>query len=300
MLYLVLIIAVLLRVAFVTLLERRVLGFIQSRQGPNKVGLIGLFQPFADAVKLFRKENNFLIWYNAFIYYVCPIISLILMLIYWLVFSWVRLDMGMSYSFLFILVVSRLSVYTILGGGWSSNSKYALLGSYRGVAQTISYEVAFSFILLSVLVLGGGYKRVCLSFAQEVWSFIYGLWLLFVFWLVTILAETNRTPFDFAEGESELVSGFNVEYGASGFAFLFIAEYGSIIFIGFFTTCLFVGGFSHFAWAFFIILFFFLWARGSLVRFRYDNLIMMTWKVILPFRLFRLIFIIYTVFMIDA
>lgn len=152
----------------------------------------------------------------------------------------------MKYRIIFIIVVSRISVYVILGRGWSSNSKYALLGAYRGVAQTISYEVGFSFILLRILVFSISYSFRQIILFQQYFFFIFFLWNLFIVWLVTILAETNRTPFDFAEGESELVSGFNVEYGGGGFALLFIAEYGNIIFIRYFTSILFFGGSAYF------------------------------------------------------
>lgn len=227
--------------AFVTLLERKILGYVQARKGPNKVGVIGLLQPFADAVKLFNKENNFLIWYNFFLYHLAPVFSLVFMLLFWLVFPWDSI-MGINYEFLAVIVISGLGVYVILAGGWASNSKYALLGAYRGVAQTISYEVGFSFILLGVLIIRGSYGVGDVLLSQEISPFVFGLLTLFIVWLVTILAETNRTPFDFAEGESELVSGFNVEYGGGGFAILFIAEYGNIIFIRLITSVLFMGG----------------------------------------------------------
>jgi len=158
-----------------------------------------------------------------------------------MVFEWDSV-INVKYSLVFIIIISRLSVYVILGRGWASNSKYALLGAYRGVAQTISYEVGFSFILLRILIFIRSYSfRQIIGFQQYFFLFFF-LWNMFIVWLVTILAETNRTPFDFAEGESELVSGFNVEYGAGGFALLFMAEYGNIIFIRYFTSILFFGG----------------------------------------------------------
>jgi len=282
---------VLLRVAFVTLLERKILGYIQLRKGPNKVGFIGIFQPFADAVKLFSKENNFLIFYNKLIYYISPIISLILILCFWLVFPW-NSSRILIYDFIYILVISSIRVYVILGGGWASNSKYSLLGAYRGVAQTISYEVRFSFILLRVLILRGRFNLTLLiDFQWNTWNF-FGLWNLFILWLVTILAETNRAPFDFAEGESELVSGFNVEYGGGGFAILFIAEYGNIIFICLITVVIFFGSLGVLRLNLGLFIFFFLWVRGTFVRFRYDFLIILAWKIILPYRIMLLIIII--------
>jgi len=275
----------LVSVAFITLLERRVLGYIQVRKGPNKVGFIGVLQPFADAVKLFSKENNFLIWYNSLVYYGAPVLSLILILIFWLIFSWDS-SIGMGYELVFVIVISRLGVYVVLGGGWASNSKYALLGAYRGVAQTISYEVGFRFILLGVLMFSISFNLINLIEIQECLYFLFGFWNLFVLWLVTILAETNRTPFDFAEGESELVSGFNVEYGGGGFAILFIAEYGNIIFISFLTSYIFLGGVGFIVLKMMLVAIFFLWMRGTLARFRYDNLIILAWKILLPYRIF--------------
>jgi len=285
------VVCVLVRVAFVTLLERKILGYVQIRKGPNKVGFIGVLQPFADAVKLFSKENNFLVWYNIIIYYMSPILALILIILFWIVFPW-ESCWGRRYEFLLILLISRLGVYVILGAGWASNSKYALLGAYRGVAQTISYEVGFSFILLGVLLLSGGYYVRLLLKAQEGFLFFFGLWNLLILWLVTILAETNRTPFDFSEGESELVSGFNVEYGGGGFALLFMAEYGNIIFIRAITRVIFFGGVGSFCWKLICVVVFYLWLRGTLARFRYDNLMILAWKVVLPFRIFLLIFIV--------
>uniref|UniRef100_UPI0030E2EDE8 NADH dehydrogenase subunit 1 n=1 Tax=Poecilochirus mrciaki TaxID=3127720 RepID=UPI0030E2EDE8 len=285
--YFILVLMVLVSVAFVTLLERKILGYIQVRKGPNKVGFMGVLQPFADAVKLFTKENNFLVWYNAIIYYVSPVLSLVLMLIFWVIFPW-ETSSGFGYDFLWVMVISSLGVYVILGSGWASNSKYALLGAYRGVAQTISYEVGFSFILLGILFISSSYTLSMVVECQGKIVFFLGMWNLFMLWLVTVLAETNRTPFDFAEGESELVSGFNVEYGGGGFAILFMAEYGNIIFMSMLTSVMFFGGPGFFCWKMMMIVVFYLWVRGTLARFRYDNLMMLAWKVVLPYSIFLL------------
>jgi len=272
----------------VTLLERKILSYIQVRKGPNKVGYIGILQPFSDAVKLFTKENNFLIWYNKLIYYLTPMLSLILILNFWLLFSW-EIKGGLKYEFLCLLVISSLGVYVILGRGWSSNSKYSLLGAYRGVAQTISYEVRFRFLLIRILIMRISFNITSLKGYQEIIWGVIGFRVLFRLWLVTILAETNRTPFDFAEGESELVSGFNIEYGGGGFAVLFIAEYGNIIFIRFVTSIIFIGGVGVFCWKLIIIIVFYLWVRGTFVRSRYDNLIILAWKFILPYSIMLLL-----------
>jgi len=288
--FLVLIICVLVRVAFITLLERKVLGYIQIRKGPNKVGVIGLLQPFADAVKLFTKENSWRAMLNLVIYYLAPILSLMLMLIYYMIYT-TETSIEFSYEVLYFIVISSLSIYTVMGAGWASNSKYALLGAYRRVAQTISYEVGFSFILLSILFLSSSFNFVHIKEIQEYVWFTRFIWNICLVWIVVILAEINRTPFDFAEGESELVSGFNVEYGGGGFALLFIAEYGNIIFIRFVTSIFFFSGSGLFIWKMILILILYLWVRGTLVRFRYDNLIRLAWKVILPFSIFLLMFV---------
>jgi len=249
---------------------------------------LGIFQPFADAVKLLTKESLFIRVFNLLIYYLVPCLGLSLILLFWFIFNY-ESRFRISYELVYVLIISRLSVYIILGAGWSSNSKYAILGAYRGVAQTISYEVRFSFIILSLLYLTGRFNLSLLGEIQGYVWFTRFLWNLLLIWLVTILAETNRTPFDFAEGESELVSGFNVEFGAGGFTLLFMAEYGNIIFIRFITSILFFGGPGFLVWKMIGVLIFFLWIRGTLVRFRYDNLIILAWKLILPYRIILLI-----------
>nr|QHQ98495.1 NADH dehydrogenase subunit 1 [Microdiplogynium sp. XFX] len=281
-LYIIMVVCVLVSVAFITLLERSILGYIQLRKGPNIVGVMGLMQPFADALKLLSKELNYMYVYNMLIYFLSPLVSLVLMLCFWVVFMYWGGDMMVCYTMVYVMCISSMGVYVIMLGGWSSNSKYAMLGSYRGVAQTISYEVSFSFIVMSIFMFVSGYSLSNMVVFQEMlwmmflWSFI------FILWLVTVLAETNRTPYDFAEGESELVSGFNVEYGAGVFAVLFIAEYGNIIFMSYLTSMLFLGGEGFLFLKGMLIMIFILWVRGTLVRFRYDNLMMLAWSVILP------------------
>ena len=284
---------VLLRVAFITLLERKVLGYIQLRKGPNKVGFYGLFQPFSDAIKLFTKEMEDLLIYNWLIHVLAPGLGLFLILLFWCCLPWMG-ELLTKQDLIYVMAISRIGLYVILFSGWSSNRKYRLIGSYRGVAQTISYEVRLSFIILSLVILVGGFSLVELINFQETYIILFGYYVLFFLWLVTILAETNRTPFDFSEGESELVSGFNVEYGAGGFAVLFIAEYGNIIFISCLTSIIFFGGVGFINLLSIIIIIIFLWVRGTLARFRYDNLIIIAWRVILPFSLmyFILMFII--------
>jgi len=279
---LILLLCVLVRVAFVTLLERKVLGFIQYRKGPQKVGYIGLLQPISDAIKLFSKENLFLSSFNMVIYYFVPLISLVLIFIYWVVLYSSSISF-LSLDVLFVILISRFSVYVILGAGWSSNSKFAIIGAYRGVAQTISYEVSFSFLFLNLLVILNFFV-LCVI---KAYYFFVLIGVVFLFWVMVLLAETNRTPFDFAEGESELVSGFNVEYGASLFAFLFMAEYGNILFFRYLTFLMFIGGEISFLFIFPLVLI--LLVRGTFARFRYDNLMIIAWKVILPFTIFMLL-----------
>ena len=274
--YLILVICVLISVAFLTLLERRVLGYIQIRRGPNQVSICGLPQPFADAIKLFSKEQTFPLLSNYYPYYISPIFSLFLSLVIWLSIPYLRILTSFSLSWLFFLSCTRMGVYTVISAGWSSNSNYALLGGLRAVAQTISYEVSLALILLSFILLSERYDLLLISkYQYDVW-FLFIMFPLSLAWLASCLAETNRTPFDFAEGESELVSGFNIEYRAGGFALIFIAEYARILFMRLLYALIFLGGniFSLFFYFKFIFLsFVYVWVRGTLPRFRYDKLI---------------------------
>lgn len=290
---LILLICVLIAVAFFTLLERKVLGYIQIRKGPNKVGLIGIPQPFSDAIKLFSKEQASPFISNYYSYYFSPIFNLFISLFLWICIPFFTVFLNFDFSILFFLCCSSLSVYTVMVAGWSSNSNYSLLGGLRSVAQTISYEVSLSLILLSFLVIIFSLNILEFSKYQVyLWSLFISLPLCMI-WFVSSLAETNRTPFDFAEGESELVSGFNVEYRRGGFALIFLAEYSSILFIRIFFCVIFLGA-NLIDWGFFIklvfISFVFVWVRGTLPRFRYDKLMYLAWKRFLPVSLNFLIF----------
>nr|UUG47484.1 NADH dehydrogenase subunit 1 [Ips hauseri]UUG47497.1 NADH dehydrogenase subunit 1 [Ips hauseri]UUG47510.1 NADH dehydrogenase subunit 1 [Ips hauseri] len=285
------IICVLIGVAFLTLLERKVLGYIHIRKGPNKLGFIGLLQPFSDAIKLFCKEQTFPIFSNLVIYYLSPIMNLFFSLLLWVSFPFFSINFMFSNSLLFVLSISSLGVYTVMLAGWSSNSNYAMLGSIRSIAQMISYEVSLILILLSFLFLIFSFNLMDYSVFQENIWFIFLLLPLSVMFLISLLAETNRSPFDFAEGESELVSGFNVEYSSGGFAMIFLAEYASILFMSMMSVVIFLGA-NVFSLFFFLklglVAFFWIWARGTLPRYRYDKLMYLAWKSFLPVSLMYL------------
>nr|YP_010400312.1 NADH dehydrogenase subunit 1 [Drupa morum]UQS76011.1 NADH dehydrogenase subunit 1 [Drupa morum] len=283
-------VCVLLAVAFFTLLERKGLSYIQLRKGPNKVGIMGLPQPIADAAKLLTKEIAKPTMANYSPYFLAPIFSFVLALLLWQLYPSLYSSSYFKWGILFFLCVSGMNVYGTLLAGWASNSKYALLGSLRAIAQTISYEISMALILLFPLFLVGTFSFIEVKESQEL------IWLSFLMipvslvWFVTCIAETNRAPFDFAEGESELVSGFNIEYGSAGFALIFLAEYANILVMSLFSSLLFFGGSSLFFMESDIVfmmkvLFFafvFVWVRGSYPRFRYDLLMGLTWKGFLP------------------
>nr|CDN85596.2 NADH dehydrogenase subunit 1 [Cherax destructor] len=291
--YLMLMICVLVGVAFVTLLERKILGYIQIRKGPNKLGILGLLQPFSDAVKLFVKEQSVPLVSNFLPYYLSPVFSLFIALIMWSVIPYELGLVDFNMSMLFFLCCLSLGVYPLMGAGWSSNCKYSLLGSLRAVAQTISYEVSLALILLSYIFLTGSFSFSELSLYQESMWFFWVTIPLSMVWLSSCLAEMNRTPFDFAEGESELVSGFNTEYSSGGFVLIFMAEYVSILFMSGASILLFLGG-SVLSLGFYMKLvavsFLFIWVRGTLPRLRYDKLMYMAWKSFLPLSLNFLVF----------
>lgn len=290
---LILIIGVLVGVAYLTLLERKVLGYIQIRKGPNKVGFIGILQPFSDAIKLFTKEQTYPNFSNYLSYYFSPVVRFILSLIIWLLIPYYFNIISFNLGLLFFLCCTRIGVYTVIVAGWSSNSNYALLGGLRAVAQTISYEVRLALILISRIVIIIDFNLLIFFFYQSYIWFIILIFPLRLCWIRSRLAETNRTPFDFAEGERELVSGFNIEYRRGGFALIFLAEYSRILFIRLLFVLLYIGGFSLniiFYLKLVFISFLFIWVRGTLPRYRYDKLIYLAWKRYLPISLNFLLF----------
>nr|QGZ09995.1 NADH dehydrogenase subunit 1 [Eisenia nordenskioldi nordenskioldi] len=282
----------LLAMAFYTLMERKFLGYFHLRKGPNKVGLMGLPQPFADAIKLFVKEQANPTPSNQMPFLYAPTMGLALSLMMWIIYPHSHQSFFLQFSVLYFLCVSSMNVYTTFLAGWSSNSKYALLGALRGVAQTISYEVSMSLILLAALIL-----LATMDFTKmQTTSWIAFMFIpLFTVWFITNLAETNRTPFDFAEGESELVSGFNVEYSSGLFALIFMAEYANILMMSLFTSLIFFSTPLPFVMDISLITqtimlaTLFVWVRATYPRMRYDHLMNLTWKSFLPMSLALLI-----------
>nr|WGM81302.1 NADH dehydrogenase subunit 1 [Margaritifera falcata] len=275
---------ILLAVAFFTLLERKMLGYFQIRKGPNKVGIMGLPQPLADALKLFVKEWVTPVSSNLLPFILTPSLMLILALSLWQLFPSFKLSFQMTLGMFLFLCISSLSVYTTLMAGWASNSKYALLGAIRAMAQTISYEVTMTLIIIFYLMLKSQMDMVSIRQTNLTLPTALLLIPLAVMWMTVILAETNRAPFDFAEGESELVSGFNIEYGGAGFAFLFMAEYSNILMMSLFSASMLTGHLIISA----PIAIMFLWARATLPRYRYDLLMNMAWKSFLSVSLMTL------------
>nr|YP_009870306.1 NADH dehydrogenase subunit 1 [Melomys burtoni]QKJ82489.1 NADH dehydrogenase subunit 1 [Melomys burtoni] len=290
-----LLLPILIAMAFLTLVERKILGYMQLRKGPNIVGPYGILQPFADAMKLFMKEPMRPLTTSIMLFIIAPTLSLTLALSLWIPLPMPHPLINLNLGILFILATSSLSVYSILWSGWASNSKYSLFGALRAVAQTISYEVTMAIILLSVLLMSGSFSLQMLMFTQEQIWLIIPAWPMALMWYISTLAETNRAPFDLTEGESELVSGFNVEYAAGPFALFFMAEYTNILLMNALTTIVFLGPLHNiynpelysinFMMETLLLSMTFLWIRASYPRFRYDQLMHLLWKNFLPLTL---------------
>ena len=296
----------LISIAYLTFFERKVIGSMQLRKGPNVVGPFGLLQPIADGLKLLSKETIFPDDSNKFLFILSPIITFVLALIAWAVipidYKVVLADINVGIMYIF--AVSSLGVYGIIVAGWSSNSRYAFLGSLRSAAQMISYEVSIGLIIISILITAGSLNLSNIVLSQEKVWYIIPHFPMFVIFFISTLAETNRAPFDLPEAESELVAGYNVEYSSMSFGLFFLGEYGNMILMSSMSTILFLGGWlppvqneflnlvPGFIWflvkvAF--LLFIFLWVRATLPRYRYDQLMSLGWKLFLPLSLFWII-----------
>ena len=306
---LIVIVPILLSVAFITIIERKVMGSMQRRIGPNVVGYYGVLQPFADALKLVVKEQVIPAQATKSLFFLAPIITLIFSLLGWGVIPFgpglalSDFSLGIFYS----LALSSIGVYGILFAGWSANSKYAFIGALRATAQIISYELIYSAAVLSVLLLAGSFNITQIIESQQSVWYILPLFPIFILFFISALAETNRTPFDLVEGESELVAGFMTEHSGMIFVFFFLAEYGSIVLMSTFTAILFLGGYNlpeifvnntfiniqsiSLAVKSVLFMFLFVWIRATLPRMRYDSLMVFCWTGMLPIAIALLILI---------
>jgi NADH-quinone oxidoreductase subunit H len=297
------IVPVLLLVAYLTLAERKVIAAIQMRKGPNVVGWFGLLQPLADGLKLLCKETIIPSGANPVVFMLAPMITFLLSLVAWAV---IPFDLGVVISdinvgVLYLFAISSLGVYGIIMAGWASNSKYAFLGALRSAAQMVSYEVSIGFVIITVLLCVGSLNLTQIVMAQKTVWFALPLFPMFIVFFISALAETNRSPFDLPEGESEIVAGYFVEYSSMSFALFFLGEYSAMILMSAMTSILFLGGWLPpfdvapfnwlpgpfwFAGKIAFCLFVFLWVRATLPRYRYDQLMRLGWKVFLPLSLF--------------
>jgi len=301
------IVPLLIAVAYFTLAERKIMGIIQRRKGPNVIGYLGLLQPLADGLKLFSKETIFPSNANFILFLIAPIITFFLSIINWAVipFSETAVLADINLGILYLFAISSLSVYGIIIAGWSSNSKYPFLGALRSTAQMISYEVSIGFIIINVGLCAGSFNLSDIVNAQVYIWYVIPLFPVFILFTISMLAETNRHPFDLPEAEAELVSGYNVEYSAMTFALFFLGEYANMLLMSSFVTILFLGGwlplinlppfnlflcFFWFSLKIIFSVFFFIISRAALPRYRYDQLMLLGWKSFLPLSLGYLLF----------
>ena len=301
------VVPLLISVAYFTIAERKIMGIIQRRKGPNVIGFVGLLQPLADGLKLFVKETIFPSNSNLVIFLIAPMLTFILSLIGWSVIPLTEQAVlsDLNVGVLYLFATSSLSVYGIIMAGWSSNSKYPFLGALRSAAQMISYEVSIGFIIINVCICAGSFNLNHIICAQKNIWFIIPLFPMFIIFCVSMLAETNRHPFDLPEAEAELVSGYNVEYSAMTFALFFLGEYANMLLMSAFVSILFLGGWLPFS-DFYLLnilpnslwfsiklilgVVFFIVTRATLPRYRYDQLMYIGWKSFLPLSLGYLLF----------
>ena len=296
------IIPLLISVAYFTIAERKFMGSIQRRRGPNVIGFVGLLQPLADGLKLFVKETILPSNSNIYVFLLAPLITFILSLIGWAVVPLSKnvVISDINLGVLYLFAVSSLSVYGIITAGWSSNSKYPFLGALRSAAQMISYEVSIGFIIVNVCICAGSFNLSEIVLAQRKIWYVIPLFPMFILFYISMLAETNRHPFDLPEAEAELVSGYNVEYSAMTFALFFLGEYANMLLMSAFSSILFLGGwlplFNILPGSFWFSLkvvigvLFFILTRAALPRYRYDQLMHIGWKSFLPLSLGYLLF----------
>lgn len=291
--FLIVLVSALLAIAFFTLLERKTLSSIQRRKGPNVAGVFGLLQPIADGLKLLLKELILPSSANLFLFLLAPLFTFFCTLMIWFTIPVQNgyVSINFSLSTLFILAISSLSIHGIIFSGWSSNSKYAFLGGIRSGSQMISYELAMGATFSSIILISGSFSLMDIVSSQEHVWFVMPLFPFWILFLIIALAETNRTPFDLPEAEAELVAGYNVEYSAIAFALFFLAEYGNIIIMSILSVIFFWGGWNTIfgipSLIFFSLkvcchMFFFLWIRAALPRYRYDQLMKLGWKALIP------------------
>jgi len=308
---LILIVPILISVAYFTLAERKILGAIQRRKGPNVIGVYGLLQPLADGFKLFVKESVLPSNSDELIFYVSPLISFVISLMGWIIIPYEKYSTmaEINLGVLYLFAISSLGIYGIIMSGWASNSKYAFLGALRSTAQMVSYEVSIGFILVTIITCVGSFNLQLIIEAQKnIWFFI-PFFPLFLLFFISSLAETNRHPFDLPEAEAELVSGYNVEYSAMSFALFSLSEYSNMLLISSLNIVLFFGGWLSpliylpgkiwFGLKIIVFVLLFVWMRAALPRYRYDQLMELGWIVFLPFSLTYLIFIVCYLFIFN-
>jgi len=301
------VVPLLISVAYFTIAERKLMGSIQRRRGPNVIGFVGLLQPLADGLKLFVKETILPSNSNIYVFLLAPVLTFVLSLIGWAVIplSETIVISDMNLGVLYLFAISSLSVYGIVMAGWSSNSKYPFLGSLRSAAQMISYEVSIGFIIVNICVCAGSFNLSSIVLSQEKVWYIIPLFPMFILFYISMLAETNRHPFDLPEAEAELVSGYNVEYSAMTFALFFLGEYANMLLMSAFSSILFLGGWLPIFNVFILTMLpgsfwlslkiilgvvFFILTRAALPRYRYDQLMHIGWKSFLPLSLGYLLF----------